>query len=230
MTLRASRRRAMQAALATAAAVTLPRSRAEAQQATPAASAEGEITSAQVQSAVDRLDALIEDGMARTGVPGTAVAVVYDDEVVYERGFGVRELGKPEPITPETVFQIASLSKPISSTLVAAVVGDGTTTWDATIGSLEPGFALSDPYVGDQVTIRDMFCHRSGLPAYTGDPLGFYWPYDHEECLRRLRSYPLATPFRTTWAYSNLGVSAGAYAAAQATGQSWEDLAETRLF
>ena len=168
--------------------------------------------------------------MTQTGVPGTAVAVVYDDEVVYERGFGVRELGKPEPITPETVFQIASLSKSLSSTLVAAVVGDGTTTWDATIGSLEPGFALSDPWVSDQVTIRDMLCHRSGLPAYSGDPLVFTFGYDRDECLRRLRYYALATPFRTTWAYSNLGFSAGAYAAARAAGQSWEDLAEARLF
>src|SRR5262249_40422836 len=152
---------------ATAAAVTLPRSRTEAHQATPTAAGDAAITASQVQSAVDRLDDLIDDGMTRTGLPGAAVAVVYDDAGVYERGFGVRELGKPEPITPETVFQTASLSKAICSTLVAAVVGDGTTTWDATISSHEPGFALSDPYVGDQVTIRDMLCHRSGLPAYS---------------------------------------------------------------
>lgn len=119
MTLRTSRRRLAQTALVTAGVATMPRSRAAAQQATPAASAEGEITTAQVQSALDRLDDLIEEGMTQTGVPGTAVAVVYGDEVVYERGFGVRELGKPEPITPETVFQIASLSKSLSSTLVA---------------------------------------------------------------------------------------------------------------
>jgi CubicO group peptidase (beta-lactamase class C family) len=230
MTLRASRRRAIQAALATAAVATLPRSRAAAHQATPTAGGEATITAAQVQSAVDRLDNLIEDGMAQTGVPGTAVAVVFNDEVVYERSFGVRELGKPEPITPETVFQIASLSKSLSSTLVAAVVGDGTTTWDATIGSLEPGFALSDSWVSDQVTIRDMLCHRSGLPAYGGDPLVSTFGYDRDECLRRLRYYALATPFRTTWAYSNLGLSSGAYAAAQAAGESWEDLAEARLF
>ncbi|HEX2289868.1 MAG TPA: serine hydrolase [Pseudonocardiaceae bacterium] len=229
MTLRTSRRRVAQTALATAAVATLPRSRAAAAQATPVPG-EAAITFAQVQSAVDRLDGLIEDGMAQTGLPGAAVAVVYNDEVVYERGFGVREVGKPEPITPETVFQIASLSKSISSTLVAAVVGDDTTTWDATIGSLEPGFALADPWVSDQVTIRDMLCHRSGLPAFGGDPLVFNFGYDRDECLRRLRYYSLATPFRTTWAYSNLGFSAGAYAAAQAAGESWEDLAETRLF
>jgi CubicO group peptidase (beta-lactamase class C family) len=229
MTLRTSRRRVAQTALATAAVATLPRSRAAAAQATPVPG-EAAITFAQVQSALDRLDGLMEDGMAQTGLPGAAVAVVFNDEVVYERGFGVREVGKPEPITPETVFPSASLSKSLSSTLVAAVVGDGTTNWDATIGSLVPDFALADPYVSDQVTIRDMLCHRSGLPAYGGDPLVFTFGYDRDECLRRLRYYALATPFRTTWAYSNLGFSSGAYAAAQAAGESWEDLAETRLF
>jgi CubicO group peptidase (beta-lactamase class C family) len=230
MTLRSSRRRTMQAALATAAVATLPRSRVAAQQVMPAAADDAAITAAQVEASVSRLDDLIADGMAQTGVPGTAVAVVYDDTVVYERGFGVRELGKLEQITPETVFQIASPSKSISSTLVAAVVGDGTTTWDATIGGIEPGFALADPFVSAQVTIRDMLCHRSGLPAYSGDPLVFYFRDDRDECVRRLRYYPLATPFRTTWAYSNLGFSAGAYAAARAANQSWEDLAQARLF
>ncbi|MBL8126081.1 MAG: serine hydrolase [Chloroflexia bacterium] len=229
MTLRTSRRRVAQTALVTAAMATLPRSRTAAEQATPV-SGEATITAAQVAAALGHLDRLIEDGMTQTGLPGAAVAVVHDDTVVYERGFGVRELGKPEPITPETVFQIASLSKPVSSTLVAAVVGDGQTTWDATIGSLEPGFALSDPWVSDQVTLRDMLCHRSGLPTYSGDPLVFTFGYDRDECLRRLRFYALATPFRTTFAYSNLGFSAGAYAAAWAAGQSWEDLAEARLF
>jgi CubicO group peptidase (beta-lactamase class C family) len=220
----------MLAALASAATITLPQARTAAHQATPTAASDAEITAAQVQSALDRLDGLIEDGMTQTGVPGVAVAVVYADEVVYQRGFGVRELGKPEPVTPETVFQIASLSKSISSTLVAAVIGDGMTTWDATIGGIDPGFALSDPWISDQVTIGDMLCHRSGLPAYGGDPLVFTFGYDRDECMQRLRYYPQASPFRTAFAYSNLGFSAGAYAAARATGESWEDLADRRLF
>jgi hypothetical protein len=89
MTLRTSRRRAMQAALITAAAVTLPRA---AKPAAPTESGDATITAAQVQAALGRLDALIENGMTKTAVPGTAVAVVHNDTVVYERGFGVREL------------------------------------------------------------------------------------------------------------------------------------------
>lgn len=230
MTMHVSRRRAMQAAFATAAVAAAPAPRSLARQATPVAD-DPAVTTAQVEAALARLDDLIEDAMARTGVPGAAVAVVYNDDVVYERGFGVRELGKPDPITPETVFQIASLAKPISSTVVAAVIGDGLATWDASLASLEPGFALSDPWVSEQVALRDLFSHRSGLPAYAGDELidAFYFDYGREEGMRRLRYIPLATPFRTTYAYANLSLSAAAYAAARAAGQSWEDLADTRL-
>jgi CubicO group peptidase (beta-lactamase class C family) len=122
------------------------------------------------------------------------------------------------------------MSKSISSTLVAAVVGDGATTWDAAAADLLPGFALSDPWVSEQVTLRDLFSHRSGLPAYAGDGLTSTFGYGREESVRRLRSVPLATSPRTSFAYANLPLSVAAYAAALATGQTWEDLADERLF
>ncbi|MBA2469324.1 MAG: beta-lactamase family protein, partial [Chloroflexia bacterium] len=230
MTLRYSRRRTLQAAMATAVVATIPRSTISAQQATPAVVDGAAISDDQVEAALARLDGLIEDAMARTGVPGAAVAVVYDDTVVYERAFGVREVGNPDTVTPETVFQLASMSKSISSTLVAAVVGDGATTWDAVAADLLPGFALSDPWWTAQVTLRDLFSHRSGLPAYAGDGLTATFGYGREESVHRLRHLPPATPLRTSFAYTNLGLSVAAYAAAEAAGQRWEELADERLF
>lgn len=232
MTLRYSRRQAMQAALATAAVASIPASRiaAAAQQATPVMVDGAAISADQVKTALSKLDGLIEDAMKRTGVPGAAVAVVYDDAVVYERGFGVREVGKADAVTPETVFQLASMSKSISSTLVAAIVGDGATTWDAVAADLLPGFAMSDPWLTSQVTLRDLFSHRSGLPGYAGDGLTSTFGYGREESVHRLRFIPPATPLRTSFAYANLPLSVAAYAAAQKTGKSWEDLADERLF
>lgn len=230
MTLRLSRRRAMQTILSAAAVATLPRGRAVARQSTPIVVNEAMITPDQMEAALPKLDGLLEDAMMRTGVPGAAVAVVYDDAVVYERAFGVREVGKPDAVTPETVFQLASMSKSISSTLVAAVVGDGATTWDAVAADLLPGFALSDPWLSAQVTLRDLFSHRSGLPAYAGDGLTSTFGYGREESVRRLRYVPPATSLRTSFAYANLPLSVAAYAAAMATGQTWEDLADERLF
>jgi CubicO group peptidase (beta-lactamase class C family) len=230
MTRRYSRRRTVQAAFSAAAVGTLPHANVFAQQATPAAGEGAGITAAQVESAVAQLDGLVEAAMARNGVPGAAVAVVYNDAVVYEQAFGIREVGKPEPVTPETVFQLASMSKSISSTLVAAVVGDGAVTWDTVAADALPGFAMPDPWLTAQVTLRDLFSHRSGLPAYAGDTLSSTFGYGREESVRRLRYVPPATPLRTTFAYANLPLSVAAYAAAHAAGTAWEDLADERLF
>ncbi len=82
-----------------------------------------QMTQAQVEAALSRLDGLVENAMRQTGVPGVAVAVVHRDKVVYAKGFGVRQLGKNAKVDPTTVFQLASLSKPLSSTIVARAVG-----------------------------------------------------------------------------------------------------------
>ncbi|HEX2281300.1 MAG TPA: serine hydrolase [Thermomicrobiales bacterium] len=230
MTLRYSRRRAMQAAMATAAVATMHPSPTTAREATPTVVDHSAISADQVAAALPKLDSLIENAMARLGVPGAAVAVVYDDAVVYERALGVREANKPAAVTPETVFQLASMSKSISSTLVAAVIGDGATTWDAVAAELLPGFALSDPWWSAQVTLRDLFSHRSGLPGYAGDGLTATFGYGRDESVHRLRYIPPASPLRTSFAYTNLGLSVASYAAAKATGRTWEDLADERLF
>jgi CubicO group peptidase (beta-lactamase class C family) len=78
-------------------------------------------------------------------VPGLAVAIIYRDEVVYLEGFGVREVGGSLPVTPDTVFQLASMSKPIASTAVAALVSNGVVTWDDHVSEIDPSFAFSDP-------------------------------------------------------------------------------------
>ena len=182
----------------------------------------------QVDSALSSLDGLVTDAMDRTGVPGVAVAVVYRDQVVYSKGFGVREVGRPEPVDPDTVFQLASVSKPLASTVVAGVVGQGVVEWDQPAGRYDPSFALSDPYVTEHATIADLLSHRSGLHTGAGDlleDLGF----DRDYILSHLDQHPL-DPFRSSYDYSNFGYTAGAEAAAVATGTSWEDLADQVLF
>jgi CubicO group peptidase (beta-lactamase class C family) len=159
-------------------------------------------------------------------VPGLAIAVVYKDEVVHLGGFGVREVGKPDAVDVDTVFQLASLSKPISSTIVAALVSDGTVSWDSRISDLDPGFQL---HAAQQVTIRDLFAHRSGLSGNAGNDLeglGF----SRDEILPRLRHLKPTSSFRAGYAYSNFGLTEGAVAAAKPTGMAWEDVAEEKLY
>ncbi|HEY8289515.1 MAG TPA: serine hydrolase domain-containing protein, partial [Acetobacteraceae bacterium] len=176
-----------------------------------------------VADALRKLDGLIEDTMKRTGVPGMAVAVVSNDAVVYMQGFGVREAGKPEPVDADTVFQLASVSKPIASTVMASLADDKVIRWDDPIVRHDPGFALHDAWVTSEVTLRDMFCHRSGLADHAGDTLediGF----DRAEVLHRLRYMRPGSSFRSHYAYTNFGLTAAAVAAAKSTGKSWEDL------
>ena len=123
-----------------------------------------EVTAEKVQAALSELEKLAEQAMQKTGIPGMAIAVVYKDKVVYLKGFGVREAGKPETVDADTVFQLASVSKAIASTVVAALVGEKVVSWDDPIIKRDPGFQMYDSWVTREVTLRDMFAHRSGLP------------------------------------------------------------------
>ncbi|TIP13383.1 serine hydrolase [Mesorhizobium sp.] len=182
-----------------------------------------------IAAALSKLEALAEGVVADGGVPGLAIGVVHDDKVVFLKGFGHREAGKLETVDADTVFQIASLSKPVSATIVAVLVGEEIVSWDAKIADLDPAFRLSDPYPTSELTVRDLFAHRSGLPGTAGDDLESIG-YDRAEILHRLRFVPPMSSFRAGYSYSNFGLTEGAVAAAKPTGKSWEELAEEKLY
>lgn len=181
-----------------------------------------------VADAVARLDGIAADLMTSTGIPGLAVAVVHGGKNLYAKGFGVRDVRSGEPVDAETVFQLASLSKPIAATVVAQQVGTGAISWDTPVSGALPWFALSDPAVTRMVTVGDFFAHRSGLPDHAGDLLEDLG-YDRRAVLERLRLLPLA-PFRTSYAYTNFGVTAAAEAVAATAGRDWADLSESVLY
>ncbi|MFB6826338.1 serine hydrolase [Streptomyces virginiae] len=192
---------------------------------TPPPAPKPRITDAAVAKAVARLDRTVEDMMRRTGVPGVSVAVVHDDKVVHIKGYGLRRTGESATVGPDTVFQIASLSKPVSSTVVAGVLTDPKEWDDRTV---LPGFSLKDPWVTDHVSTADLFSHRSGLPDHAGDLLEDLG-YDQAYILDHLRLEPL-DPFRASYAYTNFGLTAAAEAVARAKGTSWQKLSADTLF
>src|SRR5262249_47057553 len=147
-----------------------------------------------------QLDRYVSDAMVKTKVPGASVAVVFQDQVVFLKGYGVRKLREPARVDPDTVFEIASFSKPIASTVVAAVVGHGEVSWDSRIQALDPTFQLSDPAITEQVTVRDLFSHRSTLPENAGDILEALG-YTRPEILSKLRLVELHGVFRKTYQY-----------------------------
>lgn len=183
----------------------------------------------QVAAATKELEKLVETESPVTGIPGIAIAVVFRDQVVFAKGFGVRVVGGTDPVDADTVFQLASLSKPIGSTVVAALVGGGLVSWDSRISDLDPAFQMHDAWVTKEITIRDLYAHRSGLPDHAGDlleDLGF----TREEILRRLRYQEPDASFRSGYAYTNFGLTEGGVAAAKATGKEWEELSEEKLY
>jgi CubicO group peptidase (beta-lactamase class C family) len=186
-----------------------------------------------VERQLPELDKATREALERTGVPGLAIAVVYRDQVLHLKGFGVRQAGKGadkgEPVDADTIFQLASMSKPIASTVVAALVGDGLVAWDDPIVRHDPAFAMHDAWVTRQVTLRDMFCHRSGLPDHAGDTLEDIG-YGRDEVLHRLRYVRPGSSFRAHYAYTNFGLTAAAVAAAKASGKSWEDVSAEKLY
>jgi CubicO group peptidase (beta-lactamase class C family) len=182
----------------------------------------------QVDRAVHSLDGLVQALLRKTGVPGLSVAVVHNDKVVYLKGFGVRKAGTNQRVDADTVFELASVSKPLGATVVAALVGRGVVKWSDLVSKYLPGFTLSNPYVGRTVTIGDMYGHRSGLPDHAGDLLEDLG-YDRATILKRLALEPLAS-FRTSYAYTNFGLTAGAQAAANAAKTSWEALSNELVY
>jgi CubicO group peptidase (beta-lactamase class C family) len=187
-----------------------------------------DIPSGQIDKAIGQLDTLAAKIRERSGIPGMSVVVVRDGKTVYAKGFGIRKVGDPALVDADTVFQIASLSKSISATVVAQQIGAGVISWDTPVVKHLPWFKLSDPYVTAHATVADFFAHRSGLPDHAGDELedlGF----DGRQGLERLRLLPLS-PFRITYAYTNFGLTAAAEAVAAAAGKDWATLSEDALF
>jgi CubicO group peptidase (beta-lactamase class C family) len=187
------------------------------------------VTPEQVTRAVQEVEKLAQKQIDQNTVPGLAIAVVFQDKVIYAKGFGMRDVNTKAPVDADTVFQLASVSKPIGSTVVAALVGDGKITWDSKLSALDPTFEMFDPWVTREITVRDMYAHRSGLPDHAGDlleDLGF----TRAEILSRLRYQHPDSSFRSRYAYTNFGMTEGAVAAAKPYRLEWEEACAQKLY
>jgi len=176
------------------------------------------------------IDAWVARAMATFQVPGIALAVVKDDRVVVAKGYGVRKLGEPAKVDEKTLFGIASNTKAFTATALGLLVEEGTIEWDAPVVRYLPAFAMWDPYVTRELTVRDLLVHRSGLGLGAGDLL--WWPessYNRKEIAQRLRFIPPATSFRTAYAYDNVLYLVAGEVIEALSGQSWEDFITTRI-
>lgn len=175
------------------------------------------------------LDAFIEAEMAREKVPGLAIAVVKDGKVIYQRGFGYRDTARQLPVTANTAFPIASVSKSFTVLTLGTLVEQGKLDWDRPVREYSPDFQLYDPNATALISARDMVSHRTGLPRHDAVWYGATVPRKQMwDTLRYLQ--PNAEP-RERYQYNNLMFLAAGYLAGELAGEAnWEALLQKRIF
>ena len=184
-------------------------------------------TPAAAQLPAADLDAYVPRAMQQWEVPGLALAVVKDDSVVYLRGFGVRTLGRPEPVDPHTLFASASTTKAFTATALALLVDEGKVRWDDPVVKHLPEFQLADPYLTRELTVRDLLAHRSALP--TADLLWYGSANDARAILRRLRHLRPTAGLRGRYAYNNNLYAVAGLVVEAASGMPWDAFVRRRI-
>ncbi|WFB35042.1 serine hydrolase [Kiritimatiellota bacterium B12222] len=170
-----------------------------------------------------------EEVMKTTAIPGLAMVVIYQDELVLMKTWGTRRAGEDLPITEDSIFQFASLSKPMSSSVVAAAVDQDLLHFSDPVAAHGVDLTLHDQWMTAHVTVADLLSHRSGLADHAGDYLedmGFSADVIRE----RVGQLAPAYPFRNGYAYTNAGFSAGATAAAKAADAPFDEIAQKFMF
>ncbi len=178
---------------------------------------------------LDELEPVIEQALADFMVPGLAIGVVVDDQVVWAKGFGLRDVGNAKPVTPKTLMAIGSSTKAFTTFLLATLVDEGLMEWDAPVAGYLPGFDLYDEYASAHLTPRDMVTHRSGLPRHD---LAWYGNNDlpRDEMVRRLRYFQPNKELRQTFQYNNMMFLTAGYLGGVLAGSTWEDAVRARIF
>lgn len=174
------------------------------------------------------IDAVVEKALKEFQAPGCAVVVVKDGAVVYLKGFGVREKGKEDKVTPDTVFPIASCSKAFTATLVAMLSEDGKLKWDDKVRDHLDYFRLSDELADRDVTLRDLLCHRTGMPRH--DMLLGGRDTDTAEVIKQWGKGKSSTSFRSTWEYSNVPFTTAGVIAGKFDKTDWAGTVKNRIF
>jgi len=192
------------------------------------------------QSSADKQDGIslekkirqtAEQSLDAFNIPGLAVVAVKDGEVVLAEGFGVRDIESQEPVTPTTLFGIASHTKAFTAAAMATLVEQGKVDWDDKVIEHLPSFKLADPYITRELTIRDLLSHRSGLGLGAGDLM--IWPNTDKttnEVIAGLANVPIEHGFRERFDYNNLMFVTAGEVISEVSGMPYHQYVEQTLF
>ncbi|MBL7951805.1 MAG: serine hydrolase [Flavobacteriales bacterium] len=187
-------------------------------------------TFAQKAPDLKELDAYIADAVVKFDQPGLAVGIVQGGRLVWSKGYGKLDLAKSDPVTANSLFYCASISKAFTACAVGLLVDDGKLDWNAPVRQYMPEFNTPLPYVTDQFLVKDLLCHRSGWITFDGDLLWYGTNYTQKEILARHAHEPMTLPFRDEFGYSNLMFIAAAQLVERVSGMTWDQFITTRIF
>jgi CubicO group peptidase (beta-lactamase class C family) len=178
---------------------------------------------------LDKLDAYFRKTVGDWGIPGVSIGIVKDGEIVFSKGYGVKEIGNPEKPDGNTLYAIASNTKAFTSAMMAMLVQEGKLHWNDKVQKYLPWFQLYDPFVSSQVTIKDLLCHRVGLGTFSGDVIWYKSDLTSEEIIRRLKYLEPKYNFRDGYGYSNVMYITAGEVIKQVTGKTWGENVQERI-
>lgn len=173
------------------------------------------------------IDNIFLEKMKDWNLPGMAVAVIKNDELILLNELGLRDVKQNLSVSKNTLFAIGSATKAFTSLAIGILVDEGKLDWDTPIKRYMPNFEMHNKYASEHLTIKDMLCHRSGLPRH--DMLWYNTSLSRKDLVDRLKHLEFSKDFRETWQYNNLMYATAGYIIELVTGLPWEEFVKTRI-
>lgn len=182
------------------------------------------------QQNTDSLNAFIAKQVIDYKIPGLAIGIIENNQIVFKKGYGINSNSDSLPVTTQTIFPILSCTKAFTAAAIGILVDEGKINWNDKVIKYLPSFRLSDPWITKELTIADILSHRSGLESYEGDLLWYGTNYSRQEIVRRIQYSPVRNNFRADYGYQNIMYLVAGLIIEKITGQTWDNFIKERLF
>src|SRR3989344_3387169 len=176
---------------------------------------------------LEDLDAVVQQALQDFNIPGLALGIVVDGHVVLAKGYGFREMELKQSVTPNTVFAIGSCTKAFTTFAMGILMEEGKLNWDQPVLDILPEFRVWDQHATENLTLRDLITHRSGLPRHD-----YMWnnsSFSREELLKRLRYLEPACDIRERYNYNNLMYMTAGLAMERVAKKNWEEIVSEKI-
>ena len=180
-----------------------------------------------LEMTLKRIHTFIDTAMKIWNIPGVGIGIVKNGKVIYAEGLGVKSIKDKTPVTPNTLFGIASCSKAFTALGIGILADSGKIDWDKPVRTYYPAFKLRDDFASERMTLRDMVTHKSGLPRH--DMLWYGTIMSREELVERLQYLEPTKDFRSDYQYQNLMFMTAGYIAGIVNGTTWEEFTKEKI-